>query len=79
MSLDFWRNSWYLVANLKYENKIKWLQYNIVRHSLKTNYIVNHFKPTVSPLCYYCGTNLEKNITFVLGMQLCSGVLGGIK
>ena len=60
LSLDFWQNSYKLTATLKFENKIKWLQYQIVRGSLKTNNTVNHILPHVSPLCKYCTTENER-------------------
>ena len=44
-SLWFWSNSWKMVCNLKWENKMKWLQYSILRSCLKTNKIVNKFIP----------------------------------
>ena len=59
-SIDFWQETYKQTASLKYENKLKWLQYQINRGSLKTNYIVSHFLPNVSPLCHYCGEMNEK-------------------
>ena len=54
-SIDFWKSSWKLVSDIKFENGLRWLQYQIVRNCLQTNYIVNKSKPQVSPLCSYCG------------------------
>ena len=45
----------YVDAEIKHENKLRWLQYQILRHSIKTNYMVNKALPHVSPLCAYCG------------------------
>ena len=36
-----------------------WLQFQIVRNSLQTNYIVSHFMRNVSPLCDYCQESNE--------------------
>ena len=30
LSLDFWKHSYKLVTNIKFENKMKWLQYGII-------------------------------------------------
>ena len=59
-SLDFWSGSYRLMSQLKWDNKMKWLQYNIIRSCLKTNNTVNHFMPNVSPLCTYCGLEPER-------------------
>ena len=74
-TLDFWRKSWRLVSDLKYENKLRWLQYQIVRNSLKTNYIVNKAIPTVSPLCHYCGTETFELETTLHLFWLCGCVM----
>ena len=55
--VDFWTKTYSLVANLKYDNKMKWLQFQINRNSLFTNYRVNKFKPNISPLCSLCLAN----------------------
>ena len=52
---EFWGKTYSFTAGIKYENKIKWLQYQIVRNSLFTNYKVNKFKPHISPECTFCG------------------------
>ena len=53
-SLDFWSNARKLYSEVSMDNKLKWLQYQIVRNSLQTNFIVSHFKLNVSRLCSYC-------------------------
>ena len=52
--IEFWGRTYTLISNLKYENKMKWLQFQINRNSLFTNYKVNKFKPGISPLCSFC-------------------------
>ena len=47
-SIQFWNNSRRLCTNIKFDNKIKWLQFQIIRNSLQTNYIVGHFNINVS-------------------------------
>jgi hypothetical protein len=51
---NFWNKTYALAAGIKYENKLKWLQFQLNRNSLFTNYKVNKFKPNVSPKCTYC-------------------------
>jgi hypothetical protein len=53
-SLNFWDKARNLCARIDFDNQLKWLQYQLVRNSLQTNYIVNHFKPNVSKFCTYC-------------------------
>ena len=52
--LEFWNKTYCLVAGIKNENKLKWLQFQINRNSLFTNYRVNKFKPYISSLCSFC-------------------------
>ena len=61
-SVQFWDNARKLCASITFDNYLKWLQYQIVRNSLQTNYIVSHFKPEVSAICSYCNSvnSLEK-------------------
>ena len=42
------------------ENKIKWIQFQINRNSLFTNYKVNKFSAHVSPYCSFCTNNGEE-------------------
>ena len=52
--VQFWAKAYALTANVKNDNRLKWLQFQIVRNSLFTNHKVNKFNPTVSPLCRNC-------------------------
>ena len=54
LSTSFWNQSYRLTASIKKENRIKWLQYQIVRKSLYTNYRVNKFNNNESPFCTFC-------------------------
>ena len=53
-STQFWDNARRLYSTINFDNPLKWLQYQIVRNSLQTNYIVSHFKPNVPAFCTYC-------------------------
>ena len=56
---DFWDKTYQALPFIKYDNRLKWLQFQIVRNCLFTNYRVNKFKPYVSPLCTYCQVENE--------------------
>ena len=45
---------------IKWDNKLRFFQFNITRASLKTNYVVHYIKPHVQPYCAYCGIEQEK-------------------
>ena len=53
-SVDFWEKSRKLCASINFENPIKWLQFQIIRNSLQTNYIISHFIQNVNPECKFC-------------------------
>ena len=52
--VDFWNQTYILNSSIRYENKLRWFQYQINRNSLFTNYRVNKFKRYISPLCSFC-------------------------
>ena len=54
--VQFWNKVYTLTSEIKNENRLKWLQYQIARNSLFTNYKVNKFNPNVSPLCSNCNS-----------------------
>ena len=59
-SVDFWDRIRKLNSSISFNNNIKGLQFQIIRNSLQTNYIVSHFIRNVSPLCQYCNNFDEK-------------------
>jgi hypothetical protein len=60
-SINFWEDSRRLCASIEYDNQLKWLQLQIIRNCLQTNYIVSHFKPNVSPVCSYSKIRMKKS------------------
>ena len=58
LSTEFWNNTYRLAADIKNDNRFKWLQYQINRNSLYTNYKVHKFDASVNPHCTFC---LQKN------------------
>ena len=57
--VDFWNKAYIFTAEIKNNNYIKWLHYQIVRNSLFTNYRVHQIKRHISPLCTACSA-IEK-------------------
>ena len=58
--VPFWNSLYNFTANIKHDNKIKWMQFQIVRNCQFSNYRVSKFKPNISPLCSYCEDFDEK-------------------
>ena len=54
ISKQFWSKTYMLTAEISYDNKMKWLQFQLVRNSLYTNYKVNKFNSHMSPFCTFC-------------------------
>ena len=54
LEIRFWKKSYELAKDIKYDNKLKWMQFQIIRNSQYTNYRVSKFRQAVSPLCSYC-------------------------
>ena len=53
-SVYFWNKARKHCDNIFFDNQLKWLQFQVVRNSLQTNYIVNHFMPKIPKICSYC-------------------------
>ena len=53
-SIDFWNQTYILTSKIKNDNKFKYLQFQINRNSLFTNYRVNKFKNDIPPHCTFC-------------------------
>ena len=57
LSSSFWNSVYDHTANINYDNRMKWLQFQINRNSLYTNYKVNKFNRQVSAMCTFCLQN----------------------
>ena len=53
-SKEFWNKSYKLTSEILYDNKIKWLQFQICRNSVYTNYKINKFNSQVPSFCTFC-------------------------
>ena len=58
-SVYFWEKARKLCASINFENPLKWLQFQVLRNSLKTNAITSHFIPNVNPECVFCLLSTE--------------------
>ena len=57
--VPFWDRCYKNTSLIYYDNRIKWLQYQIVRGTLKTNKIVAKFKANVDANCSFCHLEIE--------------------
>ena len=53
-SIRYWDNIHANTARLKFDTKLMYFQYRLVRHQLHTNVIRNKFDPTQRPHCSLC-------------------------
>ena len=72
---DFWNKTYSCTAEIKNNNRLKWLQFQINRNSLYTNYKVHKFNPQVSPFCTFCVQRNEENP----GLELVSHLFESCK
>ena len=59
-SLEFWEKIWFLNKQSIVSNKTKWVNLQICRFILPTNYSVNKYKPSQDPGCSFCIHHLER-------------------
>ena len=59
-SIDFWNKIWKLNRNSLVSNKMKWINLQIYRFILPTNYTVSKYLPTQDPGCSFCSSHLER-------------------
>ena len=57
--IAFWDKCYANTKNICFNNRIKWLQFQIVRGTLKTNRIVSKFANNVSNQCSFCQNDTE--------------------
>ena len=75
-SVEFWKKVYSFTGDIQFDNKYKWLQFQINRHSLYTNSRVHKFNHQVSPLCTFCTQSTESIFHLFYG---CSKVLDLLK
>ena len=60
--MNFWQKCKLLISEIKFHNDIVWIQLQILRNSLKTNYIVSKFVPLVSEKCSFQCNQIETTL-----------------
>ena len=58
-SINFWDKIWKISKNPMISNKMKWVQVQINRFLLPTNYTVNKYKDSQDPRCTFCTNHTE--------------------
>ena len=58
-SIDFWNQIWKINKHSLVSNKMRWVNLQIYRFILPTNYSVNKYKPLQDPGCSFCSEHLE--------------------
>ena len=53
-SIQTWDKHWRKIGQIKYNNKAKWIQYQILCHCLKTNSHLHHMIPHIQNTCPFC-------------------------
>ena len=64
--IEFWNKTYNLTSTIKNDNRLKYLQFQINRNSLFTNYRVNKFKNNISPFCTFCSETNDMNLSLEL-------------
>ena len=59
-SIDSWNKIWRINKYALVSNKMKWINLQLLKHLLPTNYTVNKYKPTQDPRCSFCTDHLER-------------------
>ena len=57
--IEFWDRTYRLTRDIFFDNRLKWMQYQIVRGTLKTNRIISKFVPGVNSSCTFCENFIE--------------------
>ena len=64
-SVIFWDRIWNLSKYFLCSNKMKWINLQILRYILPTNYTVNKYKESQDPRCSFCTNHDERLSTLV--------------
>ena len=59
-SINFWDKIWQVNKDSLVSNKMKWINLQILKFILPTNYSVNKYKPSQDPRCSFCIAHSER-------------------
>ena len=79
LSIDFWNRVYTNTSQIRHNNRIKWLQFQVNRNSLYTNYKVNKVNPQKSPFCTFCNQHFELVSHLFYGCIYTSRLLNDIR
>ena len=75
---EFWEKTYLLTKDIFYDNRLKWMQYQIVRGTLKTNKIISKFIPSVNANCTFCQNSVETILHLFWDCEIVSTFLEAI-
>ena len=55
----FWNICYLMNKSIFFDNRLKWLNYQIIRGTLKTNRIICKFVPGITAQCTFCNAEVE--------------------
>ena len=67
---SYWNRNYRQVGEIKFNNRIKWFHYQMVRGILKVNHIVSKFKNGVNENCTFCNGASETIIHLFFECQI---------
>ena len=59
LGVNYWDSCYVFTKKINFNNRIKWMQYQITRGVLQVNRVVSIYKDNVNPECTFCNTNVE--------------------
>ena len=59
-SINFWNKIWQINKHSLVSNKMKWINLQILKFILPTNYTVNKYKPLQDSRCSFCTAHSER-------------------
>ena len=59
-SVNFWNKIWQINKHSLVSNRMKWVNLQILKFILPTNYTVNKYKPSQDPRCSFCTAHSER-------------------
>ena len=74
VTVDKWNAAYRNCSNIKNFNEIKWMQFQILHRSLKTNRILSNFIPEISNICSFCKfapENISNFFSAVILLENC--------
>ena len=78
LGIDFWDRCYENTNQIFFNNRLKWLQYQIIRGTLKTNRIISKFAQGVTNNCTFCNLQNESIIHLFWECQIVQNFIRNI-